>query len=78
MTFLFSFKKPISMGVISWVSFQACKQMLISLPKDLKLHICKNTLLGKNLQIYITDTPSFFQSTDPEILATAGSTVFKT
>lgn len=38
----------------------------------------QNTFLGNYLQICTTDTHNFSQSTDPEILATAGSAVFKT
>lgn len=73
MTFVFSFKKPISMGVIS------STQTDVNQPaQGLKATYMQNTLLGKNLQICTTETHSFFQSTDPEVLATAGAAVFKT
>lgn len=73
MTFVFSLQKPISMGAIS------STQTDVNQPaQELKATNMQNTLLGKNPQICTTDTHNFFQSTDPELLATPGSAVFKT
>lgn len=73
MTLIFSFKKPISMGVI------LSTQTDVNQPaQGLKATYMQKHFARKKTADITTDTHSFFQSTDPEILATAGSAVFKT